>query len=69
MRTPILHTCTLLALCLVLLAHSVAAGLYPGITPVNHTCAIVDPVLSCSCRAAPEKGVDSCCTETYGGLL
>ncbi|KAK2606073.1 hypothetical protein QQS21_003468 [Conoideocrella luteorostrata] len=62
-----------------------AAGLYPGITPDNHTCAIVfvlaltnvslrsyqtvEPVLSCSCKAKPEKVKDTCCTETFGGLL
>ncbi|KAG5927933.1 hypothetical protein E4U42_001525 [Claviceps africana] len=63
-----LHMCMVLLLCVVL-ARSVAAGLYPGITPYNHTCASVDPVLSCSCRAAPERVDDTCCTETYGGLL
>ncbi|KAG6004149.1 hypothetical protein E4U21_001366 [Claviceps maximensis] len=30
---------------------------------------MIDPVLSCSCRATPEKADDTCCTETYGGLL
>ncbi|GAO16589.1 hypothetical protein UVI_02019730 [Ustilaginoidea virens] len=53
-------------------------------TPDNHTCAIgeqwsncadaerrepVEPVLSCSCEAALDKVKDTCCTETYGGLL
>ncbi|UNI21776.1 hypothetical protein JDV02_007732 [Purpureocillium takamizusanense] len=46
-----------------------SAGLYPGITADNHTCALVDPVLSCSCKATPGKVADTCCTETYGGLL
>ncbi|CAH0049616.1 unnamed protein product [Clonostachys solani] len=45
-----------------------AAGLYPGITPHNHTCALVDPILSCSAGADASK-VDSCCTETFGGLV
>ncbi|KAJ9608163.1 hypothetical protein H2200_007151 [Cladophialophora chaetospira] len=37
-------------------------------TKVNHTC-ILDPlVLSCSKQAQPNL-VDTCCTETYGGLL
>ncbi|GAB0132726.1 hypothetical protein EsDP_00001154 [Epichloe bromicola] len=50
-------------------AEIASAGLYPGITPDNHTCALVEPVLSCSCKARPEKVKDTCCTETYGGLL
>ena len=28
----------------------------------------VDPVLSCSDRATPQN-VDTCCSETYGGLV
>lgn len=51
------------------LAQLASAGLYPGITTDNHTCALVDPVLSCSCKATPDKVADTCCTETYGGLL
>ncbi|PNY26066.1 Ribonuclease Le2 [Tolypocladium capitatum] len=51
------------------LAQLASAGLYPGITPDNHTCALVDPVLSCSCDAEPGEVADTCCTETYGGLL
>ncbi|KAF9870364.1 ribonuclease T2 family protein [Colletotrichum karsti] len=50
------------------LLRSAAAGLYPGLTTANHTCALVEPVLSCSCNAVPEK-VDTCCVETYGGLV
>lgn len=65
-----------------------AAGLYPGLTPTNHTCVlgssrlfpeigfvrpadthlVEDPVLSCSAGADPEL-VDTCCTETFGGLV
>ncbi|KAK5998461.1 Ribonuclease Le2 [Cladobotryum mycophilum] len=45
-----------------------AAGLYPGITPDNHTCVLAEPVLSCSCEAVPDK-VDTCCVETFGGLI
>ncbi|KAI6785149.1 Ribonuclease Trv-like protein [Emericellopsis cladophorae] len=45
-----------------------AAGLYPGITNENHTCALSDPILSCSDKADPNK-VDTCCTETFGGLV
>ncbi|OAA47744.1 ribonuclease T2 precursor [Metarhizium rileyi] len=58
-----------LVLGLVGLADVAAAGLYPGIAPDNHTCALADPVLSCSCQARPDKVKDSCCVETFGGLL
>ncbi|CAM1511397.1 Fc.00g089100.m01.CDS01 [Cosmosporella sp. VM-42] len=53
---------------LALLARLAEAGLYPGITPLDHTCAITNPVLSCSERATPNQ-VDSCCSETFGGLV
>ncbi|KEF57774.1 uncharacterized protein A1O9_05694 [Exophiala aquamarina CBS 119918] len=48
------------------------ASLYAE-SPLNHTCILEictqDPsVLSCSPGADPSK-VDSCCTETYGGLV
>ncbi|ORY63220.1 ribonuclease T2-like protein [Pseudomassariella vexata] len=55
------------ALSLVLLSQQVLAGLYNEST-VNHTCALSPPVLSCSSGAVPGL-VDTCCTETYGGLL
>ncbi|KID96796.1 ribonuclease T2 precursor, partial [Metarhizium majus ARSEF 297] len=49
--------------CLVLglasLAEVAVAGLYPGITPDNHTCAL----------AKLDKVKDTCCVETFGGLL
>ncbi|KAF4126774.1 ribonuclease T2 [Geosmithia morbida] len=45
-----------------------SAGLYPGISPANHTCVLSDPILSCSDGADPGQ-VDTCCVETYGGLL
>lgn len=35
---------------------------------LNHTCAIEQSVLSCSASADPSK-VDSCCSETFGGLV
>ncbi|OHE90369.1 ribonuclease T2 family protein [Colletotrichum orchidophilum] len=50
------------------LLRTAAAGLYPGLTTANHTCALVEPILSCSCGANPDK-VDTCCVETYGGLV
>ncbi|KFA67753.1 hypothetical protein S40285_00961 [Stachybotrys chlorohalonatus IBT 40285] len=50
------------------LAEVALAGLYPGITPYNHTCALQDPVLSCS-GGASHCLTDSCCTETFGGLV
>ncbi|KAG6123068.1 hypothetical protein E4U14_000020 [Claviceps sp. LM454 group G7] len=49
-----------MALCVVL-AH--------GATPALDHCASINPVLSCSCSATPRKAGDTCCTETYGGLL
>ncbi|KAF3068800.1 hypothetical protein CFAM422_007818 [Trichoderma lentiforme] len=49
-------------------AQLAAAGLYPNMTPDNHTCILTDPVLSCSEGAVADK-VDSCCTETFGGLV
>ncbi|ETI27813.1 hypothetical protein G647_00262 [Cladophialophora carrionii CBS 160.54] len=49
------------------LTSAAQASLY-GETTENHTC-ILDPLaLSCSAQAQPNL-VDSCCTETYGGLL
>ncbi|KAI1334854.1 ribonuclease T2 family protein [Xylariaceae sp. FL0016] len=51
-----------------LLARGVLAGLYPGLTTDNHTCALVPSVLSCSAGANPDL-VDTCCVETYGGLV
>ncbi|KAF2467449.1 ribonuclease T2 [Lindgomyces ingoldianus] len=43
------------------------AQLYPGQSPVNHTCLLQPSLLSCP----PQNPsiVDSCCTETFGGLL
>ncbi|KAG5949600.1 hypothetical protein E4U60_003747, partial [Claviceps pazoutovae] len=49
-----------MALCVVL-AH--------GATPALDHCASINPVLSCSCNATPGKAGNTCCTETYGGLL
>ncbi|KAK3190432.1 hypothetical protein K4F52_003453 [Lecanicillium sp. MT-2017a] len=45
-----------------------AAGLYPGITTDNHTCVLHEPLLSCSEDATPDN-VDTCCVETFGGLV
>ncbi|KAK3939804.1 ribonuclease T2 [Diplogelasinospora grovesii] len=44
------------------------AGLYPGESNLNHTCALVKPELSCS-AGAQHSLTDSCCVETYGGLV
>lgn len=42
-------------------------GLYNEST-ANHTCQLYDPILSCS--AGAQAGLtDSCCTETFGGLV
>lgn len=44
-----------------------SASLY-GESVYNHTC-VLDPQLeSCSAKATPTN-VDTCCVETYGGLL
>lgn len=54
-----------------LLSTLCSASLY-GQSPLNHTCVLEPPVLSCSAEAdAPDayKALDSCCTETFGGLL
>ena len=45
----------------------VSASLYNE-TNLNHTCVLDTPVLSCSAKASP-LDVDSCCSETFGGLL
>ncbi|KAI0597876.1 ribonuclease T2 family protein [Biscogniauxia sp. FL1348] len=51
-----------------LLLRGALAGLYPGLSTSNHTCTLAPPVLSCSQGAQPGL-VDTCCTETYGGLV
>ena len=43
------------------------AQLYPNQSPFNHTCQLQQPLLSCPPKD-PSK-VDSCCVETYGGLV
>ncbi|KXJ92238.1 ribonuclease T2 family protein [Microdochium bolleyi] len=57
------------AVALSLLSQTVRAGLYPGLSTANHTCALAEPVLSCSPGAANPDKVDTCCVETYGGLV
>ncbi|KAF2140954.1 uncharacterized protein K452DRAFT_288348 [Aplosporella prunicola CBS 121167] len=44
-----------------------SASLYNQ-SSANHTCLFTPPFTSCSANANPLK-VDSCCVETYGGLL
>ncbi|OQV02725.1 hypothetical protein CLAIMM_07870 [Cladophialophora immunda] len=51
----------------VALVSAVQASLY-GESNQNHTCILEPAVLSCSPGATPDQ-VDSCCTETFGGLL
>jgi ribonuclease T2 len=51
-----------------LLTQQAAAGLYPGLSTANHTCSLVTPLLSSSEGAKPGL-VDTCCAETYGGLV
>ncbi|KAJ4344917.1 hypothetical protein N0V95_006117 [Ascochyta clinopodiicola] len=50
-----------------LLASSANAQLYPGLSKLNHTCQLQKPLLSCPSQNA--SNVDSCCTETFGGLV
>ncbi|KAI0158493.1 ribonuclease T2 family protein [Pestalotiopsis sp. NC0098] len=52
-----------------LLPATARAGLYPGLSTENHTCSIQTPVLSCSAGAADPSAVDTCCVETFGGLI
>ncbi|EME43417.1 hypothetical protein DOTSEDRAFT_153940 [Dothistroma septosporum NZE10] len=49
-------------------AATASAALYPGLSTQNHTCAIQPAYRSCSPNASPSL-VDTCCVETYGGLL
>jgi ribonuclease T2 len=56
-----------LALTVAVLLQGVAAGLY-GESTSNHTCALVNPLLSCSAGAQANL-TDSCCVETFGGLV
>ncbi|KAI0478974.1 ribonuclease T2-like protein [Xylariaceae sp. FL0804] len=51
-----------------LVSRGALAGLYPGMSTANHTCSLVPEVLSCSAAADPDL-VDSCCAETFGGLV
>ncbi|TRX88472.1 hypothetical protein FHL15_010662 [Xylaria flabelliformis] len=53
---------------LTVFSQGVLGGLYPGLSTANHTCNLVEPVLSCS-DGAQAGLVDSCCAETYGGLI
>jgi ribonuclease T2 len=50
-----------------LLATTANAQLYPNQSPLNHTCQLQQPLLSCPPQD-PSK-VDSCCVETFGGLV
>ena len=51
----------------VVLASTASAQLYPDQSPYNHTCELQNPLLSCP----PQNPslVDSCCVETFGGLV
>ncbi|KAK6088702.1 Ribonuclease Le2 [Seiridium cupressi] len=51
-----------------LLSRGAIASLYPGLSTDNHTCTLQTPVLSCSASADPAV-VDTCCVETFGGLV
>ena len=47
----------------------VHASLYANSTRQNHTCWLDKPVLSCSQASLNLADLDTCCTETYGGLV
>ncbi|KAF1842644.1 ribonuclease T2 [Cucurbitaria berberidis CBS 394.84] len=51
----------------ILLINTAKAQLYPNQSRLNHTCQLQEPLLSCPSQD-PSK-VDSCCVETFGGLL
>lgn len=57
-----------IAIAATLLSQQALAGLYSGLTPNNHTCSLQTPLLSCS-PGAQAGLADSCCVETYGGLV
>ncbi|KAK3687307.1 ribonuclease T2-like protein [Podospora appendiculata] len=61
------RTALLLGLVASIFFQTALAGLY-GESNLNHTCAIVKNELSCSANAVPGL-VDSCCVETFGGLV
>jgi ribonuclease T2 len=48
-------------------APAVQASLY-GQSKDNHSCVLVPDYKSCSAKAKPDL-VDSCCVETFGGLV
>ncbi|QIX01458.1 hypothetical protein AMS68_006975 [Peltaster fructicola] len=50
------------------LTATATAALYPGVSKLNHTCFLQKEYLSCSKKANPLT-VDTCCVETYGGLV
>lgn len=50
-----------------LLASAAQAQLYPNQSALNHTCQLQKPLLSCPEQDASK--VDSCCVETFGGLV
>ncbi|KAH7059050.1 ribonuclease T2-like protein [Macrophomina phaseolina] len=55
------------AAALLLASRTASAALY-NTSSLNHTCQLTDPVLSCSAAAQPGL-TDTCCTETFGGLV
>ncbi|GME41503.1 Ribonuclease T2 [Neofusicoccum parvum] len=50
-----------------LLSSTATAALY-NTSSLNHTCQLHDPILSCTADAVPGL-TDTCCTETFGGLV
>ncbi|KAM7220926.1 Ribonuclease T2-like protein [Rhypophila decipiens] len=67
-RTKLSSLGAVISTWLALMPSMVLAALYPGLSNLNHTCALVKPELSCSKNAVFGQ-TDSCCSETYGGLV
>lgn len=57
------------ALVTVALAAVAQAKLYSNTSESNHTCALQKPIVSCSAAALDLANIDTCCQETYGGLV
>jgi ribonuclease T2 len=62
-----MHTTFAKAGAAALLVSTAFAQLYPNQSKLNHTCQLQKPLLSCP-SSDPSK-VDSCCVETFGGLV
>ncbi|KAI9934459.1 hypothetical protein ASPWEDRAFT_175188 [Aspergillus wentii DTO 134E9] len=62
-----MHSLSLCAALAAALSNIASASLY-GESYLNHSCVLHDPIPSCS-KNATLANVDTCCTETFGGLV